>query len=489
MHEGEIALEGKVHTVDVGQKTLVLNVTAFILPNGKTSQLPTAKAKSVVLDAKTVLYVRGDNKRLLSLADLNDAQDDISALVIGKDLGSGKALPAREVAVWDRVENGKFSFKGATVTNGAQGNDAVPINPPLVGSPTDTASPPPTQIASNDPVNVNAISMPVHNVFPYGDFEDVDEKGIPTGWVFSDHQHIKLMEEDGNHFLRIISPPGADGKANGFIAAPIRFKMSPTWKTIRLYARMRAANLKLGSKPWETARLALLFEDAGGNRAGPYQPVIELKKDSDWVDQWEDLQVPQSAAYLSLSPETFAAGTIDYDNIQVEPNPAPVSRVILKDFPEGDFEHLDALGNPIGWRMNDSQHIKLIEEAGNHFLRLDNSPGPDGKWVPFLAAPCRFRLDPIWKKVRIKARMRVHDLKMGSRGYEDARLTPLFEDAKGHQAGPDTPVLDLKQDCDWVEKSVTLTVTPGSVYLTLSPEMLGCSGVADYDDIRLEVVG
>lgn len=327
----------------------------------------------------------------------------------------------------------------------------------------------------------------LNNVVTYGDFEDVDEHDPPLGLTWGDHKYFKLMAEGGNHFLRLTSPPGPDGKGMQLLAMVLRFQVGANWRKVRIAVRMRARHIVLGNQPWENARLAPLFEDATVQNMG-YPGVLDAQHDTDWVDKAVDVEVPQGAAYIKLSLESFASGTIDYDNIQLTPNPPPPSRPLRQGLPKGTFENLNAADFPLMWRPSNPRRVKLMEAAGNHFLRLDNLPDAEGKWDSFLAAPCRFRLDPTWKKVRLKVRMRAHNLQVGQQGHEKARLAPLFEDANGISAGPGQPILDLSQDTDWVDLKLELTIPPGSVYVTLSPEMIGCRGVADYAHIQLDPI-
>ena len=341
--------------------------------------------------------------------------------------------------------------------------------------------------AAPDAVAVIVDHNDANNIVTYGDFEDVDENDPPLGLTWGDHKYFKLMTEAGNHFLRLTSPPGPDGKGMQLLAMVLRFQIDPKWRKVRIAARIRARHIVLGAQPWENARIAPLFEDAHGQNMG-YPPALDVKQDTDWVDKSEDVTVPKGAVYVKLSLESFASGTIDYDDIRLEPNPPPVSHPWRKDLPEGNFDKLDPADYALIWRPSNPQRVKLLEEDGKHFLRLENSPDADGKAEGFLAAPCRFRLDPTWKKVRIQARMRAHNLQVGQQNYEKARLAPLFEDATGVSAGDYQPVLDLSKDSDWVDLKEDLAIPPGSIYVTLSPEMIGCRGVVDYADIRLEPI-
>jgi len=102
---GEIRFDGTIGTVDVAGNSFVLDVSVFTLPNGKSSQFPAAKPKTVLVTRGTSLHVRGHVETKVALDRLKAG---VSAIVIGLDEGSGKAITAREVAVWDRTEGEEF---------------------------------------------------------------------------------------------------------------------------------------------------------------------------------------------------------------------------------------------------------------------------------------------------------------------------------------------------------------------------------------------
>ncbi len=125
-HEGEIRLEGKLLAVDTARGTLTLSVTSFALPSGGARRLDAPKAKAIVVSDLTLLHVRGDAARPVTLGQL---KDEVFAVAIGHDMGSGQALPARRVAVWNRVEAGSYRFDGAARPVQASPAQASPGQP------------------------------------------------------------------------------------------------------------------------------------------------------------------------------------------------------------------------------------------------------------------------------------------------------------------------------------------------------------------------
>jgi len=128
---GEIQLTGTVRSVDPSAKSFVLAATSFALPNGSGRSFSEPRLKTVET-GEAALHVREQPGRKVQLEALKEG---VFALVVGKDLGSGKSLPARQVAVWDRFENRKYSFGAAaapTPTTPAPQPKPVVTAPPAV---------------------------------------------------------------------------------------------------------------------------------------------------------------------------------------------------------------------------------------------------------------------------------------------------------------------------------------------------------------------
>lgn len=94
--EGDIRVDGEIESVNPRAGNLILRVRAFTLPDGRSSTLANPKPKLVNVSDQTSLHRRGDESAKLALGDLKPGW---SAAAVGPDLGSGKALPARELAV------------------------------------------------------------------------------------------------------------------------------------------------------------------------------------------------------------------------------------------------------------------------------------------------------------------------------------------------------------------------------------------------------
>lgn len=93
--EGEIRFDGTLVSFNEDAKTLIINVSSFTLPSGKSSELAAAKPKTITLLPTTAI----------SIKDLPDAQfapylkAGARIIVVGKDAGTGTVVPARLVLV------------------------------------------------------------------------------------------------------------------------------------------------------------------------------------------------------------------------------------------------------------------------------------------------------------------------------------------------------------------------------------------------------
>ncbi len=96
VREGEIRVDGVVDSVNSQARSLVIRVRSFTLPDGRSSSLAAPKPKTVTVTDQTAIHRRGDPNATLAVGDLRPGWE---ASAVGPDLGSGKDLPARELAV------------------------------------------------------------------------------------------------------------------------------------------------------------------------------------------------------------------------------------------------------------------------------------------------------------------------------------------------------------------------------------------------------
>ncbi|MDQ3814516.1 MAG: hypothetical protein M3347_11265 [Armatimonadota bacterium] len=317
--------------------------------------------------------------------------------------------------------------------------------------------------------------------FPEGTFEELDQDGFPIGWRRPKNRRVQIIEEKGNHFLRLTND---DPSAEVFLDS--YWKLDPQWQGIKVSARLRAQHLKTGKQPWYNARLGYGYTDATGKTVGPYLQCPELNQDSDWKTVSVRSTIPAGALYLHLRAYLQqATGTFDLDDIRItEDTSLNLPRLLLRaGFPEGKFEEIDDQGEPAGWKLKGRRGVELIAEDGNHFLRLANA-NPSAT----VAADSSFKLDPLWKAMHIRVRMRARDLEIGANPLDVAQLRYTFEDAEHTKLGRFPPLLALQQDADWTTLEAKVLIPEGAFLIRLMPMLQNATGVVDIDDIAIDPI-
>lgn len=94
---GEIKLLGKIASLDAARKQFLLAAERFVLPPNREGVIKKRKNKLVTVNEKTVVCLAKASEHKLSTADL---MVGMNVSVTGEDLGEGRPLPAREIAVW-----------------------------------------------------------------------------------------------------------------------------------------------------------------------------------------------------------------------------------------------------------------------------------------------------------------------------------------------------------------------------------------------------
>ena len=319
-------------------------------------------------------------------------------------------------------------------------------------------------------------SLPIRPGLPEGTFENLDDKGDPVGWTLG--TGITLMQEDGNHFLRL-----NNDDPNGTVLTDTFFKLDPAWRGIIVKARLRT-NIKTGPESYHNARLGYTFADAAGEKVGDWPATLDVRADEDWTKLEQRALVPPGAVYVKVTPiMQNTTGTLDLDDIVVEEdkrvNLPNVATAIEPGFPPGTFENMDGAGNPIGWPLADRMHTGVAQEGGNHFLRVTNDDGQ-----ATVSAAGVFKLGPAWQAIRLRARLRARNLKIGANPLETALLRGAFLDINQENLPAPAPHLQLKQDADWTTMQVVTLIPPGATYIQLAPSLINATGTFDVDDIR-----
>lgn len=150
--------------------------------------------------------------------------------------------------------------------------------------------------------------------------------------------------------------------------------------------------------------------------------------------------------------------------------------------PDGTFEK-DANNDmwPDGWGRPKSGGSWVLED-GNHFIRLVS--GAPNEMV-MLYQP--IDIPATAKALELTCRMRVTNLKKGSKPWFDARIMTDFKGEGGAKlkGGPAVPI--GKDTNGWVEKSVKVLVPEGTKQLDVMPTLFQVqSGQLDIDDLQVK---
>ncbi len=446
---GEIAVEGPLIAISNGR--LIIDVTSYTLSNGKVNPVNPAKPKAIIFTAKTPLHVRGSATKV----KVNDLKPAAFIRAIGTDKGTGEPLPARDMAVWDSAKNGVYSW------------GAAPQNTPPQTTIIETA-----EAADVPPDGEN---RPYINQFLQGDFQKVAAGQVPPGWTVGPGIAARVQEKDGKKWLAI-----TNNTAKNWGTLRYKLPLAPDWKRLRVSAQLKVKNLKNVTEWWHTSRLDFNILDAK-DQVLSYGRGLNLWKNSDWTTLHKFIVIPEGATSLSLEPGFFySTGELLIDNIRVEANVPIEARPIREGFPEGTFENIEGSGWPEGFEPWIPETLKMVEENGNHFVRLTGQPpgqssGLDG----------RFALPPQWKRVKVKARVRLTNYTRGAKNWETAKIGVVAEDETSQVAGNNLKPAEISPSEQWTTVEITNPVPKGATMLNVRPQLSNSIGVLDVDDLEI----
>ena len=124
----------------------------------------------------------------------------------------------------------------------------------------------------------------------------------------------------------------------------------------------------------------------------------------------------------NFSAVVAVATTVFFGAASPAQNAATAGQNVL---PNGNFEALGANGRPTGWDAP-SRNSRVVSENGNRYMVISRVTGEELPWLG-LTLP----LDPAWKRMRLSAKMRVRDLKLGTEAWQNARVGLRWEDETG----------------------------------------------------------
>ncbi|HEX8834560.1 MAG TPA: hypothetical protein VF719_10190, partial [Abditibacteriaceae bacterium] len=142
---------------------------------------------------------------------------------------------------------------------------------------------------------------------------------------------------------------------------------------------------------------------------------------------------------------------------------------------DGTFE------TPNGWKGLDGAK-SIVEEKGNHFLRVKNDNPED-----VVIVDARIPLEPTWKRVTMSAKIRGTIEARGKEGWYAPRLTFTFQDAEHKKVGDWPDVIQLQQStAEWLKVTRTYEIPAGAASISLTPGLWGTSGTFDIDDLTVK---
>lgn len=159
--------------------------------------------------------------------------------------------------------------------------------------------------------------------------------------------------------------------------------------------------------------------------------------------------------------------------------------------PEGNFEILNHVGMPEGWKLPDPRwyrgfggNVTVEQEEGNNFLRLE-SAGMD----KLFEASFTVDLPPEARSIRLSYRVRaeVRDVSPNDGSGVGVTLIRWWGNEEKKQARYAHTDWITSTTPGWVEKEDFLTVPEGMTKLTVYPAIRHASAIADFDDITIEV--
>jgi hypothetical protein len=182
--------------------------------------------------------------------------------------------------------------------------------------------------------------------------------------------------------------------------------------------------------------------------------------------------------WLGHRPESAAAHPVQMPSI----SPTIARSMESSAIRNGSLEDVDDKGALAGWFIADrfKDSVQLLDEGGNHFLRLKNDDPAKTVFVDQ-----KISIEKGWKALTISARMRATDFKAGKAAPQDARVAFAFRDDKGNRVGSWPAVPEVKADSPWVDRTVTVDVPEGAKVLYMQLAMFYCTGAVDFDDIRV----
>ena len=170
--------------------------------------------------------------------------------------------------------------------------------------------------------------QPLTPGFPQGGFEKLDAAKQPLGWdIPPASRRVMLLEEDGNHYLRVVTDKQSAKSEHSVI-----YRLDPRWTQLTITARLRspAPGSSVGNStanpknlPKNRLEISLLGKD---RRPLPdsTRALWPAPTNNDWQRLTLPINVPPTGVYLRVTAiVTAPSSALDIDDVQIERTPPP----------------------------------------------------------------------------------------------------------------------------------------------------------------------
>ncbi len=144
--------------------------------------------------------------------------------------------------------------------------------------------------------------------------------------------------------------------------------------------------------------------------------------------------------------------------------------------PNGSFEDVNG-GLPLNWRMPGGDKVKVVEEAGNHYIVISQKETPFDPRI-FATLP----VEMTWKTMRISARLKGVGLKPGKEAWQKATILVRILDKDNKELGY-APAPSLDADTDWKTVTTEFSLPAGADHLAIEVAHFGSAGDFSIDDV------
>ncbi|HEV7298430.1 MAG TPA: hypothetical protein VGN72_03630 [Tepidisphaeraceae bacterium] len=295
-----------------------------------------------------------------------------------------------------------------------------------------------------------------------------------SGWTAGDPAVVSRVTEQGTSFVRL------QLKHQGSAMIERSIAIDPAWQSVEVTSRLRGKDVAPGEKNYETPMVQVIFKDAAGELVGGWPTKLQVAADADWHEQRHVYAVPDGAANVVLQLFILnSAGTFEVDWVRLKPlrkdeQPSAAGQTL-----RWDFEKLGS-GWPVGFSRGDQSQVSIVEEAGNHFLRVNRRTKDESAIISNSIV-----VDPKWSAVTVGARVRMADLQKGEQAWMTGNVQSAFFDNSGEQVGGWPPKIGAQADMDWSPRTQRYDVPPGAATLRVDIGMWGSSGRFDVDDLTI----